>query len=265
MQEIHSFIKKLKRDPLAAVTVESPDGFEKVAVNKTADEIIEDGYNSVEDFFNEIGKKYPNHTIIERRQNGTCMVGGRRKTNYRTIQIFEKEAEVKSIPAVPMSDYQKYNGLGASAGFGLGVAEIISLEVDKHEKNRLSIENEYLKRENERLKKVEDDFKDYKRDAEYSDKKADSNSKMIETALNNPVVVQIASALLAPKTGGLASPQQLPQQNFDKFITEYQSLDQMAKQAFQTTLAMSLKSEIFYNEWIELINKHITKTQGTNE
>lgn len=249
MREVQDIINKLEKDRFAAVTIDSGDI--RLFTNYTKPK-IQANFGSIENFFKHIEEKYPDAVIIERRQNGTA----NGKVNYKTI----KSIKLNHTAEVQPQQYVLPNALGTPGVFGLGMPELIQLNVDKNDKNRLEIENEYLKKENERLKKVEDELKELKLSYEYSDKKSQQNNDLISDLLNSPVTQEIVSKLLAPKTQGLAQPNQSYQPQ-DKFIHDYLSLDENSKNLFRNAMYFSQINAEFANEFFDLIEKHLNQTQ----
>ena len=249
MREIQNIKDKLETDRFSAVTI--TDGEIRLFTNFTKTK-IQSNFGSIDNFFKHIEEKYPNATITERRQNGT--VNG--KINYKTISEFSlgKSSEVQTAQYV----LPQPNGLGNPNSVGLGMPELIQLNVDRNDKNRLEIENEYLKKENDRLKKVEDEYKEYKLSSEYSDKKSQQNNDLISQMLNSPVVHEIATKLLAPKPQGLAQPQAQPQ---EQFVQQYLALDENSKNLFRNAMYFSKQSAEFVNEFFDLIEKHLNTQQ----
>ena len=252
MREIQNIKDKLEKDRFSAVTVD--DGQNRIFTNFTKAK-IQANFGSIDNFFKHIEEKYPNAVITERRQNGT--VGG--KINYKTVM----EVKLQKAPEVQTPEYvfPRADGLG-SPSLGLGMADVIGLNVDRHERQKLEIENRYLKEENDRLKKVEDEYKEFKLSSEYSDKKSQQNNDLISGLLNSPVVQNIAERLLAPKAPGLAQPQAQPQ---DEFVRSYLSLDENSKRLFKNAMYFSQQSETFVNEFFDLIEKYLNTQQNGTE
>jgi len=252
MKTLQHLIHKLNTDPFTAVTVEHQG--ERLFVNFTLEDIRKD-YQTPEFFFDFVKQNYPQATIIERRQNGTCKRGGQTKINYRTINTFILENPNQPTPYVVPQPSTALN----APSFGLAMPEIIGLNVDRVAKERLEVENEFLKKENAELKKIQDEYREFKLATQYSENKSKQNTDLLTNVLNSPVTQEIISKLFAPKptTTALNSPA-IPQ---DDFLQQYTKLDENSKNLFRNALYFSKIDTDFANEFFNLIDKKLSENQ----
>ena len=261
MQGIENLKEKLNEDIYTAVSVESLDGFEKPYTNFTKSDIIKN-FGSIDTFFEDLKKDYPDYRISERRQNGTVIKGNRTKVNYKTIKVvFPPEVQEQTKPTYVVPNNQGLN----NPNFGLGMTDLISLNVDKVEKHRLEVENEFLKKENEELKKLRDEYKEYKLSTEYSDKKSEQTNGLLTAFLNTPVAEKLAEGLagfMAKNPTGLNAPGPIPEQQQDRFIQEYSLLPENEKNLFKNILYLSKYKTGFFDKIADIVE---TESQQTTE
>jgi len=212
-------------------------------VNYTLED-IEQNYKTPAFFFEYIKQNCPKATIIERRQNGTCKRGNQTKINYKTINSFNLENSTNYVVPQPTTT------LNAPA-FGLAMPEIIGLNVDRVAKERLEVENEFLKKENAELKKIQDEYREFKLSTQYNENKSKSTQELITGILGLPVTQEIVSRLLVPK----APPSEGLGRQQDSFVQEYVTLDENSKNLFRNALYFSKIDSDFANDFFNLIEK----------
>jgi len=79
------------------------------------------------------------------------------------------------------------------------IPEIIDLNVDRVAKERLEVENEFLKKENAELKKIQDEYREFKFSTQYNESRSKSTQELITGILGLPVTQEIVLRLLTPK------------------------------------------------------------------
>jgi len=252
MNPLQDLLHKLNADPFTAVTVEHQG--ERLFVNYILEDIQKE-YKTPTFFFEFIKQNYPNATIIERRQNGTCKRGGQTKINYKTMNTFVLSDTTNPPPAYVVP--QPTTALTAPQ-YGLAMPEIIGLNVDRVAKERLEVENEFLKKENAELKKIQDEYREFKLSTQYSENKSKSTQEILLGVLNSPVAQEVIAKVLAPKpatTTALSEPQ-IPQ---DDFIKEYVSLDENSKNLFRNALHFSKIDTDFANDFFNLVHNKLNE------
>jgi len=212
-------------------------------------EAIQKEYKTPTFFFEYIRQNYLNATIIERRQNGTCKRGGQTKINYKTMNTFTLSDTTNPPPAYVVP--QQNTSLTAPQ-YGLA---IIGLNVDRVAKERLEVENEFLKKENTELKKIQDEYREFKLSTQYNENKSKSTQEFLAGILSLPVTQEIVSRLLIPKAPPLEG---LGRQQ-DDFIKEYVNLDENSKNLFRNALYFSKIDTEFANDFFNLINNKLNE------
>jgi len=139
--------------------------------------------------------------------------------------------------------------------FGLAMPDIIGLNVDRVAKERLEVENEFLKKENAELKKIQDEYREFKLSTQYNENKSKQNTDLLTSVLNSPVTQEVIAKLLTPQPTALNQPQ-TPQ---DDFIKEYVTLDENSKNLFRNTLYFSKIDNDFANNFLNLIESKLNQ------
>jgi len=247
---LQDLIQKLNVDTFTAVTVEHNG--ERLFVNYTLENIKKD-YKTPAFFFEYIRQNYPKATIIERRQNGTCKRGNQTKINYKTMNTF-----TLSDTANPPNNYVLPQTTSLTApSFGLAMPDIIGLNVDRVAKERLEVENEFLKKENTELKKIQDEYREFKLSTQYNENKSKSTQETLIGILNSPVTQEVIAKLLTPKPQPTALNE--PQTPQDDFIKEYVTLDENSKNLFRNALYFSKTDSDFANNFLNLIESKLNE------
>jgi len=134
--------------------------------------------------------------------------------------------------------------------------EIIGLNVDRVAKERLEVENEFLKKENAELKKIQDEYREFKLSTQYNENRNKSTQDILLGILNSPVTQEVIAKVLAPKpTTSVALSQPATPQ--DEFVMEYIKLDENSKNLFRNALHFSKIDTEFANDFFNLINKKL--------
>lgn len=267
IQELLDIITRLEKDPSRLLTVINAESYTPIISSWSAQRIAEK-YGSVMGFFEELVSNGTIQIVVEeRRKHGTSSVAVADKKTFKLRpknQPMETENTPSTMPAYPvqppMITHQStpqipLNGL---AGFGLGLPELINLNVSAHEKVRLETENKFYKEENERLKTEVAELKEERLKNQFSEAKAQGLTDILKGAI--PHIGTIIGALKGVSApAGLSAPEpQMPE-----FPEEKQALFEQFSQTspeidvfMMAVLEGVYTNESFYKDLEEILKKH---------
>ncbi|WP_130736733.1 hypothetical protein [Flavobacterium sp. J27] len=203
-QEFNILVNKLNTDPLTAVSIFDNDTFTQI-LKPTYGTDLKQQFGSIKEYFEKLNREGKrNLTVQEYRKNGTS-----------------KEKQGNAFPVTfsetPQTSPQMQNNntVGLNGNFGLGFSDIMNLNTNSVLKERLEVENDFLKKENKRLEESNKALERKILENEFSDTKASGNKELLKEAVNTfgPVLQMLmqnnsSSALNAPASQNLTPEKQ---------------------------------------------------------
>lgn len=251
-QDFLDIVQKLKsKGDIVAISVTDTDTLEKFLNKATYGNDLIAKYGSIENFFETIKRDHNNIAVQEYKKNGS----GMNKVGLPLKFTFSEKTH-QSKPVVYEPNQTPVNPIGL-AGLGLGFADIMNLNTASVLKERLEVQNDFLKKENERLAKQVYELKEEQLASKYDSDKKSGQNELIATLIKSAPALM--GMLQNNSSAGLNAPQG---QNLNLSEVKTELVGFISNPAFSDAMAEVLFSilekinnvEGFYDSLNNLLN-----------
>jgi hypothetical protein len=205
--ELIEIIKQLKSNPRRLVSVVNIETMKSIEQSVNAEKLTEK-YGGVELFFNHLVENdITQISVTERLKNGSSSIA------VGTPKIFnlkKKEVALPAEPAPVSSSVQTFPNMvvGLNGNYGLGIPELVNLQVRAQDRERVEMDNKYLKEKVERYEKEIAELKEERLQNKYNEAKAKGNNEMLMGILQ--IAPQLLGALKPQSPQGLSGVEDTP-------------------------------------------------------